>query len=102
MCLPRYSAPFSSATRRQRERLAFTSRIPTVICVGLKSAIATGLRVGSRIGFMAAEHRANDPRDGDFRGRAIWKREARRRAPPYDPAGGGSNVRLHVGKTRCA
>src|SRR6202040_2676107 len=37
-----------SACSRQCFRLAFTSRRPTVICVGRSSVIGTGLRSGSR------------------------------------------------------
>src|SRR5215471_17209340 len=46
ICLPRNSPPFFSA--RQRLRLALTSRIPTVICVGRRSKMATGSSRGSR------------------------------------------------------
>src|SRR6516164_2585302 len=48
MCLPRNWAPFLAAISRQRWRLAATSRMPTVICVGRRSLMATVVRVGSR------------------------------------------------------
>src|SRR6202521_3968959 len=47
MCLPRNSAPFLPSSR-QRLRLALTSRIPTVIWVGRRSAMGTGWTTGSR------------------------------------------------------
>src|SRR5882672_6907303 len=48
MCLPRNSAPFLAPSSRQRARLLATSRIPTVIWVGRRSLIGTGLTTGSR------------------------------------------------------
>src|SRR5215470_6535479 len=48
MCLPRNSAPFLPPFSRHSLRFASTSRIPTVIWVGRRSVMLTGLRSGSR------------------------------------------------------
>ena len=49
MCRPRNSAPLSPSLVRHALRLASTTRIPTGICVGRRSPIATECRMGSRI-----------------------------------------------------
>src|SRR5882672_8750005 len=50
MCLPNSSACFfADLCSRQRLRLSFTSRMPTVIWVGRRDRIGTGWRSGSRV-----------------------------------------------------
>src|SRR5271165_3445286 len=46
MCRPRNSAFLSFGYTRQRRRFSFTSRFPTVICVGRRLSMETGSRTG--------------------------------------------------------
>src|SRR5437763_1505512 len=50
---PRNSAFFLSFCASQRRRFSFTSRIPTVICVGRRSEIGVACKTGSRTYTMA-------------------------------------------------
>src|SRR5215471_16503625 len=88
MCRPRNSAPFLLSSRRHCLRLALTSRMPTVICVGCNSLMGTGLSTGSRTWiilsslalWLAKSRLANDPTEPAA---TVQQRELASHAEPY-------------------
>src|ERR1700735_2380513 len=56
ICLPRNFWSFWAPSPRQRFLLLGTSRMPTVICVGLRSAMATAAISGSRTMVISTTH----------------------------------------------
>src|SRR5271166_6190887 len=56
MCRPRNSAFLSFGYSRQRRRFSFTSRIPTVICVGCRLSMETGSSRGRGLVDISAFH----------------------------------------------